>query len=451
VCIVKCTLFAAGLVFAAFVSAGLAFGAGSAGSAPNILVIVTDDQRAGTLDVLPATKRLFFQSGRAFRPAYVTTPLCCPSRASIFTGLFAHNHGIRTNGTSHLPQDRTMQRYLHDSGYRTAVLGKYLNSWPLDRDPPHFDRWALVRPDSYWNGDFNVNGRVTTLPGYVTDVLASRSVHILNAFDRSDDAAPWFMYVATTAPHAPVIPEPRYADVAVPPWHPSPAVLESDRSDKPPWVRAGTAPLNEASDFRELQLQTLMSVDDLVGKIFNRLGSLGERRRTLAIFLSDNGVYWGEHGLREKSLPYTDDVAVPFALRWPGHIDPGTTDRRNATNVDVAPTVLAAAGIAPLQPVDGRSLLDSWSRQRVFTEHWGHLSRIPNWAAVRTKRAHYVEYYNDDFSKIVFREFYRLSRDPWELRNLLHDGVRSNNPDTSQLHAWISQYRSCSGLSCPGQ
>ena len=100
--------------------------------------------------------------------------------------------------------------------------------------------------------------------------------------------------------------------------------------------------------------------------------------------------------------------------------------------------------------VDGRSLLDSWTRHRVFTEHWGHLDRIPNWAAVRTERAQYVEYYNDDFSKIVFREYYRLRRDPWELRNLLHDGVRSNDPDTGRLHAWITQYRGCSGTSCPG-
>jgi arylsulfatase A-like enzyme len=442
--------FVKAFVIAACAMAGLSYGAGRAQSTPNILVIVTDDQRAGTLAVMPQTKRLLFQRGRAFRPAFVTTPLCCPSRASIFTGLFAHNHGIKTNGTANLPQARTMQRFLQDGGYRTAVLGKYLNSWPLDRNPPHFDRWALVRPDSYWNGDFNVDGRLTTLPGYVTDVLATRAVRILTSFDRSQDAAPWFMYLATTAPHAPMIPKPQYADAAVPPWRPSPAVFESDRSDKPPWVRARTASLPQVADLRARQLRTLMSVDDLVGKIFDRLGSLGERRNTLAIFLSDNGLYWGEHGLQEKSLPYTEDVAVPFAMRWPGHVDPGTSDRRNATNVDIAPTALAAAGIVPLEPMDGRSLLDSWTRPRVFTEHWGHLDRNPNWAAVRTERAQYVEYYNDDFSKIVFREYYRLRRDPWELRNLLHDGVRSNDPDTGRLHAWITQYRGCSGTSCPG-
>jgi arylsulfatase A-like enzyme len=191
-----------------------------------------------------------------------------------------------------------------------------------------------------------------------------------------------------------------------------------------------------------------MSVDDLVAKIFKELGSLKERGRTLVVFLSDNGVFWGEHGLTEKRLPYTEDVMVPMALRWPGHVPGGTTDRRNATNLDIAPTILAAAEVVPSTPMDGRSLVDPWSRRRVFTEHWGHLG-YPNWAAVRTGRVQYVEYYSDDFSKIVFREYYELGRDPWELRNLLHDGITENNPDTSRLHDWVSQYRSCSGSSCP--
>ena len=262
--------FVAAFVFAACALAGLTYGARSAESAPNILVIVTDDQRSGTLGVMPATNRFFFHGGRAFRPAFVTTPLCCPSRASIFTGLFAHNHGIKTNGTSNLPQERTMQRYLQDGGYRTAVLGKYLQ-FVVARSRPSPLRSLGTRrgPTVIGTATSMLDGQLTTLPGYVTDVLASRSVRILSAFDRSDDAAPWFMYVATTAPHSPALPEPRYADAAVPPWHPSPAVLESDRSDKPPWVRAQTARLEQVRDFRKRQLQTLMSVDDLVGKIFD--------------------------------------------------------------------------------------------------------------------------------------------------------------------------------------
>ena len=257
------------------------------------------------------------------------------------------------------------------------------------------------------------------------------------------------MYVATTAPHLPAIPKPRYEAVAVSPWHPNPAVLESDRSDKPPWVRARSVSLETVRDFRARQLRTLMSVDDLVSKIFDRVGSLRERRRTLAIFLSDNGVYWGEHGLREKSLPYTEDVAVPFALRWPDTLIPVARpekrhQRRHRTNDS------RGRRSRTVDP-DGRSLAPrSSSRHRVFTEHWGHLDRNPNWAALRTSRAQYVEYYSDDFSRIVFREYYRLRRDPWELQNVLHDGIRANNPNTGRLHRWIARYRSCAGLSCPG-
>jgi arylsulfatase A-like enzyme len=432
----------------------LALGSSAARASPNILVIVTDDQRAGTLGVMPATRRIFLQQGRAFRSNFVTTPLCCPSRASILTGLFAHNHGILTNGMANLPQDLTMQRYLHDAGYKTAIIGKYLNSWPLDRDPPYFDRWALVRPrHGYWNGEFNVNGQIRTLPGYVTDVLAARSVQALRAFNRSDPQ-PWFVYIAPTAPHAPAIPVHKYADAQIPHWRPSPAVLERDRSDKPPWVRTQSASLAWARDFRARQLRTLMSVDDLVARLFRELRLLREQRRTVAIFLSDNGVFWGEHGLDGKRAPYTEAVSVPMALRWPGHLEGGTTDRRNATNVDVAPTMLAAAGLVPSSPMDGRSLLDSWTRPVVFTEHWsfreGFRERFRNWKAVRTSRTQYIEYYNDDFSRIIFREYYRLTRDPWELRNLLHDGIRANSPDMTRLHRWIRRYGSCSGTSCPG-
>jgi arylsulfatase A-like enzyme len=440
----------AALTIAALAAASLAYQSSNALASPNILVVVTDDQRPNTLGAMPATRRIFFGNGRAFRPTFVTTPICCPSRASIFTGLFAHNHGIKTNGSAALPQNRTVQRYLHDAGYKTAMLGKYLNSWPLSSDPPYFDRWALMHSDSYVNAEFNVNGEVRTLAGYSTNVIARKAVDWLRLFERHD-AQPWFLYVAPKAPHLPATPEPAYAAASVSKWRPPPSVFESDRSDKPPWFRKKSVSLEWVRDFRARQLRTLMSVDDLVAKVFQQLGSLRERKRTLAIFLSDNGFLWGEHGLIKKFNPYTEAVAVPMALRWPGHLAPGTTDRRNATNVDFAPTILAAAGVDPLTPTDGRSLLDTWTRRAVFTEYWGHQARgDPSWKAVRTRRAQYIEYYSDDFSRIIFREYYRLRRDPWELRNLLHDGVPSNNPDTSQERAWITQYRDCSGSSCPG-
>jgi arylsulfatase A-like enzyme len=417
---------------------------------PNILVFVTDDQRQGTMHEMPNTRHFFFDRGRYFPRGFVTTPNCCPSRASIFTGLFAHNHGIRTNSTAALPQNVTVQRYLHDAGYKTAILGKYLNSWPLAHAPPFFDRWAVVRPDSYVNAVFNIDGRVGPVPGYSTDVIRSRTVKLLRTFDRQDDK-PWFLYVAPVAPHRPAIAAPQYAAAPVTPFVATPAVLEADRSDKPPWVRRNVVSLGAMQNEREKMLRTLMSVDDMVGKVFDELKALKEGRETLAIFISDNGYAWGEHGIRGKWRPYTESIRVPLAMRWPGHFAPGSIDTGISTNVDLAPTILAAAGIRPAAPMDGVSLLRPGTRQRLFTEFWGNPDQgRPDWAQIRTRRVTYIEYYDGNHSNPIFREYYRIDRDGWQLRNLLHDGNASNNPDLSHWEDLITLYATCAGSTCPG-
>ena len=428
-----------------------ALAAGRARAAePNILVIVTDDQRQGTMHEMPNTRHLFFDRGRYFPRGFVTTPNCCPARASIFTGLFAHNHGIRTNSKASLPQNVTVQRYLHDAGYKTAILGKYLNSWPLAQAPPFFDRWAVVRPDSYVNAEFNIDGTVGPVSGYSTDVIRSRTVKLLRTFDRQDDK-PWFLYVAPVAPHRPAIAAPQYAAAPVTPFVPTPAVLEADRSDKPPWVRRNVASLGAMQNERAKMLRTLMSVDDMVGKVFDELNALKEGRETLAIFISDNGYAWGEHGIRGKWRPYTESIRVPIAMRWPGHFAPGSIDTGISTNVDLAPTILAAAGIRPAAPMDGVSLLRPGTRQRLFTEFWGNPEQgRPDWAQIRTRRVTYIEYYDGDHSNPIFREYYRIDRDGWQLQNLLHDGNASNNPDLSHWKDLIRLYATCAGSTCPG-
>ena len=418
------------------------------GATPNILVIVTDDQRAHTMNVMPRVRRIFYENGRSFPRGFVTTPLCCPSRGSIFTGLYAHNHGIHTNGSSKLPQDRTMQRYLHDAGYKTAIMGKYLNSWSLAKNPPNFDRWALIKPDSYWNAEFNVDGEVKNVPGYSTNVLTVKAVRWLRRFEDRDDQ-PWFLYIAPVAPHAPSTPAPEYAAAPVPTFHPVPSNFEADRSDKPPWVRSVSVPLSNIEANRAKKLRTLMSVDSLVGRVFHELEALGERHETLAIYMSDNGDLWGEHGLAGKRLPYTESIHVPLAMRWPNHLEPGSIESNIATNVDIAPTVLDAAGVEPLFPMDGVSVLGNWVRSRLFAEHWGG-ELVPNWLQIRTKGYSYIEWYDGFHLRPTFREYYRTQADPWQLHNLLHDGVASNNPDLRDLRELIRQYKNCSGRTCPG-
>jgi arylsulfatase A-like enzyme len=434
------------LAFAAFLSATRIDAARAAG--PNILVIVTDDQRAQTLGVMPRTTRIFYENGRSFPNAFVTTPLCCPSRASIFTGLFAHNHGIHGNGNANLPQSRTVQRYLHDAGYRTAIMGKYLNSWKLANDPPYFDRWAIIHPASYWDAEFNVDGNVGTVPGYSTNVMAAKAVRWLDQFEGNDDQ-PWFLYIAPVAPHVPSTPAPEYETAPVPTWQPVPSVFEADRSDKPPWVQAKSVSLTFVRHRREKMQRTLMSVDALTGRVFHELDALGERDNTLAIYLSDNGYAWGEHGLIGKDRPYTEAIHVPLAMRWPGHFARGSIETGITTNVDLAPTMLAAANVTPLQPMDGVSVLGAWRRSRLFTEYWGHLP-MHGWAQVRTRRYAYIEYYDEARSNTIFREYYRMTRDPYQLRNLLHDGDPSNDPGISELRALIREFSTCVGRSCPG-
>jgi arylsulfatase A-like enzyme len=345
-----------------------------------------------------------------------------------------------------------MQRYLSDAGYMTAMVGKFLNTRRVSSNPPYFHRWALTAADApYFNPKVNLDGTVQQVPGYTTTFARKTAVSFLRSFEASDEK-PWFLYLSTRAPHAPATPAARYDHAPVPAWALNPAVRETDMSDKPRWVRTQTSRSHDwIRAFRADQLRTLMSVDDLVDTVFRELGSLRERRNTLAVFLSDNGFLWGEHGLVSKRYPYTESVNVPFLLRWPGRITPGSTDSRFATNVDVAPTILAAAGVAPATPMDGRDLLADWRRPHLFTEYWtaGDFEDIPGWDSIRTRRVHYIRHYNADRSRVVFREYYRLRTDPGELRNLFRDGIATNNPNTDWLNRLIRRYRSCVGETCP--
>ena len=426
---------------------------------PNVLIILTDDQRMGTMDVMPATLRRFADQGTTFPHAFATTPLCCPSRSSIFTGRYAHNHGVQSNAR-HAPdvldQETTVQRYLQDAGYRTALFGKYLNLWPVVDNPPHFDRWAITSPShhssGYYGGTWNVEGTVRTVDRYSTDFIAEQGVRYITD-QESSDAQPWFLELAVYAPHLRAVPEPAYSDAQVPSFHTSPAVRESDRSDKPRYVRRSTPPgMGGILATRTKQLRTLMSVDDLVAKVLRALAATSELDHTLAFFLSDNGFLWGEHGLRAKMHAYDPSIRVPLYMRWLGHVRSGSVDDRFVANIDIAPTILAAAGIPQdaATPMDGRSLLDAtWRRDRILTEYWRPKpTDPPTWASLRTRTYHYIQYYRPD-GTVAFREYYDLTADPWELTNLLHDGHSGNDPALGPLERQLAADRACAGSSCP--
>jgi N-acetylglucosamine-6-sulfatase len=169
------------------------------------------------------------------------------------------------------------------------------------------------------------------------------------------------------------------------------------------------------------------------------------------VFLtSDNGFLWEEHGLERKGPPYVQGLRIPMVVRWPRHVAAGASDHRFAATIDIAPTVMAATGtpVPAKRPMDGRSLLEGWQRSPFLAEFWKvHTARPPSWASLRTRTHQYVEYYGPA-GAIIFREYYALGPDPWELVNLLHDGVSGNEPNVRRLHRKLHAMRRCEGDRC---
>jgi len=419
---------------------------------PNILVVMTDDQRAdGTMRVMPATRALMAQGGTVFTDAFATTPFCCPSRASVFTGRYAHNHRVLVNVEGQpglLDQRTTVQYYLHAAGYRTGIFGKYLNGWDLERPPPYFDDWAIfdASETGYSGGLWNTAGSTRRVRAYSTTFIQKKAVDFIRS---GDDSRPWLLFVTTAAPHEPHIPARRYMDAEVPPLVTNPAIEEDDRSDKPPFLRARTLRLEVSRRAHDQQLRTLMSVDDLVERIGDVLTATDEDDDTLVFFLSDNGYLWGEHGIGKKMLPYTPSISIPLMMRWPGRVDAGVDDDRLAATIDVAPTILDATGVEPSPDVlvDGRSLLEPWARDRLLIEFWAAFRR-PTWAGLRTPSDLFVEYYERDDETVSFSEFYNLESDPWELNNLL-SGPKPAHVGIDDLHDLLARDRTCAGETCP--
>jgi arylsulfatase A-like enzyme len=427
---------------------------------PNVLIVMTDDQRAsGTLGVMTRTRRWFKRGGTRFVNALATTPTCCPSRASVMTGLYAHNHGVHTSEpgqAEQMDQQLTMQRYLRRAGYRTAMFGKYLNAWPREIDPPWFDDWAIFSGSAaraYFTARWNVQGDVRRIRKYSTGIIERKALRFIRSAER-DDERPWLLYLTPMSPHLPAIPHPSDAHAELPKLRPTPAMLEEDRSDKPPEVREQNVDFRLVREWRRKQLRSLISVDEMVGAVFRLLEENGEADDTLAVFMSDNGFLWGEHGLGQKIRPYESSAEIPFLVRWPGRYAPGATDERLVANVDIAPTVLEAAGIEPGHTYDGRPLTGG-ERDRLLLEQWKRANRtVPNWAASRARDYLYVEYYGGDRLVPTYREYYDLVQDPWELENLLGDSDPSNDPVSAgelslQLHRDVVCAGTSGATACP--
>jgi arylsulfatase A-like enzyme len=431
---------------------GISGGAEAAEDPPNILIVLTDDQRVGTWSAMPETQAWLGDGGVTYTHAYATTPLCCPSRASILSGRYAHNHGVQANRQwANLDGDTTMARYLHDAGYRTGIVGKYLNWWPVEQTPPHFDAWTIFNgragDGAYYGSTWNVNGDLREIDQYSTRYISNRAATFLRAREAADDT-PWFLYVATFAPHLPAKPAPLYESAPVPPWQVPPSATETNRADKPPYVQDSEATVAKGREIRAAQLRTLYSVDDMVGRFGRLLDEMGEDN-TLVFFLSDNGLMWSEHGLNSKRVPYLASVRIPMVAAWPGHLAAGVKNPRLAANIDLFPTVMQAAGIET-DPVDGRSLLKPNTRDHLLLEYWDEPApTVPTWASYITNSFQYIRYYAANGSTVTFEEFYNLVNDPYQLTNRMWAGAPGSPPDVDGIAAKLEADRTCAGESCP--
>lgn len=403
----------------------------------NVVVIVTDDQRADS--VVPAAMP-FLSSALAdpdepwvvFRNGFASSPVCCPSRATLLTGRLPHAHGVRTNADgARLDESSTIVAWLHDAGYHTGLAGKYLNGYPFGHGPfvpDGWDRWWGKRQGSQTQtyADFTLiePGREVTYGDgeaeYLTDVLADRAVEFV---EQAPAGRPLLLWVAPTAPHPPWTPAARHAGtLADLPLEVSPAVGEDDVSDKPAWVRA-LATLDAAArasllDDRRRALETLLAVDDLIRRVVEALRARGELDTTMIVLVSDNGFSFGEHRWVRKSCPYDECVRVPFLVRFPG-ADARVEDAL-VSGVDLAPTIADLAGVPMPEDLGGRSLLpllggrDDDRDDPVILESFDDRD-IPVWRQIRTPAFAYVELETGE------RELYDLRADPNQLTNVVDD------------------------------
>jgi arylsulfatase A-like enzyme len=406
----------------------------AASTRPNIVLILTDDQRWDTVDathapltgpragqpIMPIVTSELVSDGITFRQGHVTTALCCPSRSSILAGQYAHNTGVLTNGgttggADQFDDSSTIATWLRDAGYRTGFVGKYLNGYNALAPcvPPGWDEWHVFEQVKFYDYDFvdvvDGYGGVTHYgdesdpANYSQTVLTDRAVQfILNAAGQ-----PFYLQVNTKAPHGPATPAPPDIGLfaGLPPFRPS-NYAESNVSDKPAWVQAltwdtrdcSTCPTGVTCDacstdlFRIDQLESLQAVDRAVGELMDALRTIGEENNTLVIFTSDNAFSWGAHRWRPKMCPYEECMHVPMIAHFPSMITTPRTDDRFVLNVDFAATFLdlANATVPAGHVLNGQSLVPLFSgapvtwRDDMLNEHWG--GNIPDNALVKEGR-----------------------------------------------------------------
>ncbi|WP_327590016.1 sulfatase [Nonomuraea sp. NBC_00507] len=442
-------------------------------SRPNVVVIVVDDLEAGTLAYFPNITQHLVREGASFDRFFVTNSWCCPSRVSILRSQYVHSHGVLTNTAPEGGFDRfhaqglersTLGTWMQGAGYRTALMGKFLNHYPGSAAeetyvPPGWDEWAVPVRNLYeeYGYRLNENGALAdygwTEDDYLSNVLARKSRDFI-----AGSEGPFFLYLGPVAPHNPANPAWQHAGafpLATAPRTPS--FNQQDVSAEPLWMQS--LPLLDQSRIDAIderfraRLRAMLGVDDLVGSVVEALREAGRLDNTYIIFTSDNGFHLGTHRLAQgKTTPFEEAIKIPFVVRGPG-VAPGSTISRMGATVDLAPTVAELGKAAVPAFAEGRSLVPllrgrspgEW-RKNVLVEFTRPTNRasakqtpVPAYQALRTDRYTYVRYDTGE------RQLYDLQTDPYQLRNL----AGSADPALlADLDKRLAGMVACSGVSC---
>ena len=406
--------------------------------APNVIVIVTDDQNPLGIDFMPRTLSLIAERGMTFENAFTTTPICAPSRAGILTGQHATTHGVIANGigtpsgeilngAQALDDSSTLAVWFQNAGYRTAMFGKYLNSYQLVSPvvPMGWEEWRVFPADlgNYFGYELNENGSLVqygdTAADYSTDVLADFALRFMERI--SDE--PFLIFFTPSAPHLPSEPAPRHAGslAGTPPWRP-PNWNQQDLTGKPSWLRFFKAsPALLAQNDRKAidRLESLLAVDEAVEALSDKLDELGLADNTIVVFTTDHGLSWGEHAWIGKQVPYEETIRVPMIWRYPLVLPAATHRSEMVLNIDIAPTLVSLAGVPTPQRFDGRDIAEllagsPW-REEFIVQHFTGGFIVPPWVGLRGTRYKYIRH------PAEAEEVYDLVEDPWEFTNIALD------------------------------
>lgn len=411
----------------------------------NVIFILSDDHRYDALGFLKAQPWLetpqldrLAHDGIHFKNAFVTTALCSPSRASILTGVYAHRHRIVDNNTP-IPEGTVFfPSYLQKAGYKTGFFGKWHMGAETDEPKPGFDQWVSFRGQGTYlptKDGLNVNGKHVEQKGYITDELTDYALDWLRTLPKEQ---PYFLYLSHKAVHADFVPaerhKGRYKDAKFV-YPPTMAESGEMAQHRPMWVQnqrnswhGVDYPYHSDLDIAEYYkryCETLMAVDESVGRVLQALEARGELDSTLVIYMGDNGFAFGEHGLIDKRTSYEESMRVPLLARCPDLFHGGQTVKDVVAGLDIMPTVLDVAGAPVPAGLDGKSWLPlaqgkpvEWRKELLYEYYWErNFPQTPTQHALRTDRYKFIRYqgiWDVD-------ELYDLQEDPLESRNLIFD------------------------------